>query len=88
MPKYQKRHYVDIAKLLNRHVQENLRVDIRDYSAILESEQRMTHDFTALFGRDNPLFNPDTFKRAVYEGSSVDLKSTVHGTKWPRTQSY
>jgi|TARA_R110001606_G_scaffold174990_1_gene321574 hypothetical protein len=78
MPKYQKRHYVDIAKLLNRHVQENLRVDIRDYSAILESEQRMIHDFTALFGRDNPLFNPDTFKRAVYEGSSVDLKSTVH----------
>ena len=76
--RYQKRHYVDIAKLLNRHVKENLRVDIRDYSAVLELEQRMVHDFTALFGRDNPLFNPDTFKRAVYEGSSVDLKSTVH----------
>jgi len=69
MPKYQKRHYVDIAKLLNRHVREGF---------TLELEQRMIHDFTALFGRDNPLFNPDTFKRAVYEGSSVDLKSTVH----------
>ena len=72
MPKYQKRHYVDIAKLLNRHVQENLRVDIRDYSAILELEQRMIHDFTALFGRDNPLFNPDTFKQAIYKGNNAN----------------
>ena len=72
MPKYQKRHYVDIAKLLNRHVQENFKVDIRDYSAILELEQRMIHDFTALFGRDNPLFNPDTFKQAIYKGNNAN----------------
>ena len=69
MPKYQKRHYVDIAKMLNGYV--------KDGDLALEIEQRMVFDFIALFSRDNKLFNPDTFKRAVYTGSGVDLSADV-----------
>ena len=68
--RYQKRHYVDIANLLNRHVREG--------ALTLELEQRLVYDFIAMFGRDNALFCADTFKRAIYDGSSVDLSSTVH----------
>ena len=70
MPKYQKRHYIDIAKMLNGYV--------KDGDLALEVEQRMVYDFVALFSRDNELFNPDTFKRAIYTGSGVDLSADVH----------
>ena len=68
--RYQKQHYIQIAKLLNRHVNEG--------AFTLEVEQALIYDFIAMFGRDNPLFRADTFKRAVYDGSSVDLSATVH----------
>jgi len=62
--RYQKRHYVDIANLLNRHVREG--------ALTLELEQRLVYDFIAMFGRDNPLFNPDTFKQAIYKGNNAN----------------
>ena len=55
--RYQKRHYIDIANLLNRHISEGV-------SPVLIAS--LVHDFVAMFGRDNPLFNPDTFKQAIY----------------------
>jgi len=67
--KYQKRHYIDIAKLLNRHISEGVSPVLID---------SLVYDFVAMFGRDNSLFRADTFKRAVYDGSSVDLSATVH----------
>ena len=67
--RYQKRHYIDIAKLLNRHIEEGVSPVLID---------SLVYDFVAMFGRDNSLFNSDTFKRAVYDGSSVDLSATVH----------
>tara|TARA_R100001163_G_C5002276_1_gene150983 strand:+ start:259 stop:489 length:231 start_codon:yes stop_codon:yes gene_type:complete len=67
--KYQKRHYIDIAKLLNDYVKDDetkVRID------------PLIYDFICLFGRDNPNFNRDTFENAVYKGSTVDLSKDVH----------
>ena len=50
MAKYQRRHYVDVATLLNRTMlsPKNL--------------ESLTKDFVELFENDNPNFNPDTFR--------------------------
>tara|TARA_R100000781_G_scaffold2463_1_gene3983 strand:- start:119 stop:292 length:174 start_codon:yes stop_codon:yes gene_type:complete len=50
MGKYQRRHYVDVATLLNRTMlsPKNL--------------ESLTKDFVELFENDNPNFNPDTFR--------------------------
>ena len=61
MPKYSKRHYIDIAKVLNTYVMLNRNLDIQ-----MELIDAMTYDFTTLFSRDNPNFNRDTFEKAVY----------------------
>jgi hypothetical protein len=50
MGKYQRRHYVDVATLLNRTMlsPKNL--------------ESLTKDFVELFENDNSNFNPDTFR--------------------------
>ena len=67
--KYQKRHYIDIAKLLNNYVMmahvENRRIHDEQLDA-------MVYDFCALFGRDNSNFNRETFEKAVYGVKYVD----------------
>ena len=60
--RYQKRHYIDIANLLNRHIEEGV-------SPVLIAS--LVHDFVAMFGRDNSLFNSDTFKQAIYNKGDV-----------------
>jgi len=61
MSKYQKRHYIDIAKVLNTYVMLNKNLDIQ-----MELIDAMTYDFTTLFSRDNSNFNRETFEKAVY----------------------
>ena len=72
--KYQKRHYVDVARLLNDYVKDEGK-EIDGKKVRIDC---LIYDFVCLFGRDNPNFNRDTFERAVYKGSTVDLSKDVH----------
>ena len=58
--KYQRRHYVDVARLLNDYVKDEGKVRI----------DCLIYDFVCLFGRDNPNFNRDTFENAVFKGAN------------------
>jgi len=50
MAKYQRRHYVDVATLLNRTTLSP------------RSLENLTNDFVELFENDNPNFKPETFR--------------------------
>ena len=50
MAKYQRRHYVDVATLLNRTMLSPRNLE------------NLTNDFVELFENDNPNFKPETFR--------------------------
>ena len=53
MAKYQRRHYVDVATLLNKTMLSPRNLE------------ELTNNFVELFENDNPNFKPETFRDVV-----------------------
>ena len=66
MPKFQQRHYEDIAKVIADNYQciPNSSYSLLEQIQVEHTFIRLTNDLVWLFSNDNPHFKPDKFRKA------------------------
>jgi hypothetical protein len=56
-----RKHYTEVAEILNRFIDEDI-----PHQGFTDTEWLLT-SFSAMFLKDNPRFDPERFRQAVYK---------------------
>ena len=64
MPKYARRHYEDVAKIIQKEIKSIQESDSRVWVAKYEAVSNIAVSFSKLFADDNPNFDVKKFNKA------------------------